>query len=160
MKTTNITQCIGLLLALALSGCATIVEYAPTPPDTIEQALMAVERAINTSPLKKGVMLNLADEKHLELVGTFRGGGTQKNILYETIHNLTLSSKRKYFSVTIYDLGDIIQHRFYFLSQGKAQQLIDGLYKLKSHRIEKDADYKLRIRYGDAVEKIYKADID
>ena len=153
----KLIKLISFLFAINLSGCATVVQYTPAPPDTIEQALIAVERAINTSPLKKGVMLNLADEKHLELVGTFRGGGTQKNILYETIHNLTLSSKRKYFSVTIYDLGDIIQHRFYFLSQSKAQQLIDGLDKLTHHAIEEVADYTLSIRYGDNVKKVYIA---
>ena len=143
-----------LVFSLALGGCASLVEYSPKPSNTIEQALFSVERAINTNPLKKGIILNFADEKHLELVGTFRGGGSQKYILYESINSLILKSKRSWFSVTISDVGEAIQHRFYFSEERKAKKLIDGLTRLKNHKFDKSIGYELSIRFGEKVKKI------
>lgn len=138
-----------LMCLIALSGCATLVDYQPQPIHDVKEALLTLERSINLNPIKKGVMLDSADERMMKLIGALRGGAIQKIILFADIDHLTLHTKRDRFSVSIYGAGEVLQFRFYFNDRYSATRLVDALYTMKDHK--PDDTHQYSIKYGENV---------
>jgi hypothetical protein len=137
-----------------LSSCASVVEYKPLIISDIQKALIIVEKVINNNPENRGISLDLANERLMQLRGRLGGGQTHKTISYRFIGKVELYNKRDWYIVMIHDKNNMFEARFHFKNESNAKRLTDALNTLQKHKANQYEKYLIQVENGGAVKKI------